>query len=221
LRSPHAYRHLVEPLVGSNPITVQVLGLCSALAVTSALLPALIMAGAVIFVVAFSNVAVSLLRRIMPRSVRLILEMTLIASAVIVVDEVLKAFLPAVSTILSVFVGLIITNCLVLARVESHALHNGMWSSLLDGIGNGLGYGWILVVVGAIRELTGSGSLLGYPVLPLHAAGGWFEPNRLMLLTPSAFFIMALLVWLIRTRWPEQREHVDASSEPDDTGASP
>jgi Na+-transporting NADH:ubiquinone oxidoreductase subunit D len=217
--SARAYRRLLEPLVGSNPITVQVLGLCSALAVTSALLPALIMAAAVIFVVAFSNVAVSALRRVMPHSVRLILEMTLVASAVIVVDEVLKAFLPDVSTILSVFVGLIITNCLVLARLESYALHNGVWSSLLDGIGNGLGYGWILVVVGAIRELFGSGSLLGYRVLPLQAAGGWFEPNRLMLLTPSAFFIMALLVWLIRARWPEQREHVDASSEPGDTGA--
>jgi Na+-transporting NADH:ubiquinone oxidoreductase subunit D len=213
LRSSPAYRRLVEPLVGSNPITVQVLGLCSALAVTSALLPALIMSGAVIFVVAFANVAVSLLRHVMPRSVRLILEMTLIASAVIVVDEVLKAFLPEVSTILSVFVGLIITNCLVLARVESHALHNGVWSSFLDGIGNGLGYGWILVVIGAIRELTGSGSLLGYPVLPLRTAGGWFEPNRLMLLTPSAFFIMALLVWLIRMRWAEQGQQAAAPGD--------
>jgi Na+-transporting NADH:ubiquinone oxidoreductase subunit D len=218
MRPPRRYQLLVEPLVGSNPITVQVLGLCSALAVTSALLPALIMSGAVIFVVAFANVAVSLLRRVMPHGVRLILEMTLIASAVIVVDEVLKAFAPEVSTVLSVFVGLIITNCLVLARVESHALHNGVWSSLLDGIGNGLGYGWILVVVAAIRELLGSGSLLGYPVLPLRAAGGWFEPNRLVLLTPSAFFIMALLVWLIRTRWPEQREQT-APAAAERTGA--
>jgi Na+-transporting NADH:ubiquinone oxidoreductase subunit D len=162
---------------------------------------------------------VSLLRHIMPRSIRLILEMTLIASAVIVVDELLKAFAPGVSTILSIFVGLIITNCLVLARVETYALNNGVWASLIDGIGNGLGYGWILVSMGAIRELLGSGSLLGYPILPLSAAGGWFEPNRLMLLTPSAFFLMGLLVWLIRARRPAQRERGEpATPEPSAAG---
>jgi len=165
------------------------------------------MSAAVIAVLAFANVAVSLLRHIMPRSIRLIIEMTLIASAVIVVDEVLKAFAPDVATVLSVFVGLIITNCIVLARVESYAMHNGVWPSLLDGIGNGLGYSWILLLVGATRELLGSGSLLGYSILPLVSAGGWFEPNQLMLLTPSAFFILGLLVWLIRSRRPAQREH--------------
>lgn len=193
-------RTFLAPLVASNPITIQVLGLCSALAVTSQLLPALIMGAAVIAVLAFASVAVSLLRNILPRSIRLILEVTLIASAVIVVDELLKAFAPEVSSILSIFVGLIITNCLVLARVETYALHNGVWASLLDAVGNGLGYAWILAVVGAIRELLGSGSLLGIAVLPLGESGGWFEPNRLMLLTPSAFFIMSLLVWLMRAR---------------------
>ena len=197
-----APRVLVDPLLETNPITLRVLGLCSALAVTSSLLPALVMSAAVISVLAFSNVTVSLLRHLIPRSIRLIIEVTLIATAVIVVDEVLKAFLPEVSALLSVFVGLIITNCIVLARVESFAMHNGPWASLLDGVGNGLGYSWILVLVGAIRELVGSGSLLGTQLLPLAADGGWYEPNQLMLLTPSAFFIMALIVWWIRQRRP-------------------
>lgn len=202
-----AYRRvLLDPLVDNNPVTLQVLGLCSAVAVTSSLLPALVMSAAVIVVLAFANMAVSALRREMPHSIRLILEVTLIASPVIVIDEFLKAFAPGISSILSIFVGLIITNCLVLGRVEVYALRNGVWASLLDGIGNGLGYAWILVLVGATRELLGSGSLLGRSVLPLVADGGWFTPNRLMLLTPSAFFIIALLVWAIRALRPQQRE---------------
>ena len=202
-----AYRRvLLDPLIDNNPVTLQVLGLCSAVAVTSSLLPALVMSAAVIVVLAFANVAVSVLRHEMPRSIRLILEVTLIASPVIVIDELLKAFAPGISSILSIFVGLIITNCLVLGRVEAYALRNGVWASLLDGIGNGLGYAWILVLVGATRELLGSGSLLGRPVLPLAADGGWFEPNRLMLLTPSAFFIIAIVVWAIRALRPQQRE---------------
>ena len=202
-----AYRRvLLDPLIDNNPVTLQVLGLCSAVAVTSSLLPALVMSAAVIVVLAFANVAVSVLRHEMPRSIRLILEVTLIASPVIVIDELLKAFAPGISSILSIFVGLIITNCLVLGRVETYALRNGVWASLLDGIGNGLGYAWILVLVGATRELLGSGSLLGRPVLPLAADGGWFEPNRLMLLTPSAFFIIAMVVWAIRALRPQQRE---------------
>jgi Na+-transporting NADH:ubiquinone oxidoreductase subunit D len=207
MRASSPYRRaLLDPLVDTNPITLQVLGLCSALAVTSALLPALVMSVAVVAVLAFANVAVSALRHVMPRSVRLIVEVTLIASAVIIVDEALKAFMPDVSRILSVFVGLIITNCIVLARVESYAMHHGIWASLLDGIGNGLGYSWILIVVAAVRELLGSGSLLGYQVLPLKAEGGWFEPNQLMLLTPSAFFLIALIVGAMRARRPAQRE---------------
>ena len=193
-------RTVLDPLIDSNPITVQVLGLCSALAVTSSLLPALIMSAAVIAVLVFSNMAVSALRKLMPSSIRLVIEVTLIASAVIVVDEVLKAFAPDVSRVLSVFVGLIITNCIVLARAESFAIHNGVWASFLDALGNGFGYSWVLIVVASIRELLGSGSLLAYPVLPLATDGGWFEPNELMLLTPSAFFIIGLLVWLIRSR---------------------
>jgi len=203
---PHPPRVLLDPLLETNPITLRVLGLCSALAVTSSLLPALVMSAAVIAVLAFGNVAVSALRHVIPRSIRLIIEVTLIATAVIVVDEVLKAFMPEVSAILSVFVGLIITNCIVLARVESFAMHNGVWASLLDGIGNGLGYSWILILVGTVRELVGSGSILGRQILALTGEGGWYEPNQLMLLTPSAFFIMALIVWWIRQRRPAQRE---------------
>ncbi|HEY5667261.1 MAG TPA: NADH:ubiquinone reductase (Na(+)-transporting) subunit D [Gammaproteobacteria bacterium] len=192
-----ARRVLVDPVVGNNPISVQILGLCSAFAVTSSLLPALVMSGAVIAVLAFANVAVSLLRKRMPRSIRLIIEMTLIASAVIVVDLVLQAYTPEVSAVLSVFVGLIVTNCIILARVESFAMHNPVWPSLLDGIGNGLGYAWILVLIGAVRELLGSGTLLGAAVLPTTEAGGWFRTNELMLLTPSAFFLIGVLVWIL------------------------
>jgi len=188
-----------DPLVSNNPISVQILGLCSAFAVTSAVLPALVMSGAVITVLAFANVAVSMLRNRMPRSIRLIIEMTLIASAVIVVDLFLQAFAPDVSAVLSVFVGLIVTNCIVLARVESFAMHNPVWPSLLDGMGNGLGYAWILVLVGGVRELLGSGTLLGARVFETTEAGGWFTPNELMLLTPSAFFLVGLLVWLLNS----------------------
>ena len=209
---------MLDPIVDANPVTVQVLGLCSALAVTASLLPALIMSAAVIAVLVFANVAVSLLRHAMPQSIRLIIEVTLISSAVIVVDEVLKTFMPDVSSVLSVFVGLIITNCIVLARVESFATHNGVWASFLDALGNGLGYSWVLIAVATIRELAGSGSLLGYPVLPLASAGGWFEPNELMLLTPSAFFIVGLLIWLgrslaIRRSRPAPAARVDSSVE--------
>jgi len=199
-------RTFLDPLISANPITVQILGLCSALAVTSSLLPALIMSAAVISVLAFSNVAVSLLRDVIPRSVRLILQMTLIASAVIVVDEILKAFAPDVSRVLSVFVGLIITNCIVLSRVEAFAMQNDVRSSLLDGIGNGIGYSLILIPVATIREIFGSGTLLGYPVLPLASEDGWYTPNELFLLAPSAFFIIGLLIWWIRTLRSEQAE---------------
>ena len=199
-------RTFLDPLINTNPITVQILGLCSALAVTSSLLPALIMSAAVISVLAFSNVAVSLMRTVIPRNIRLILQMTLIASAVIIVDEILKAFAPDVSRTLSVFVGLIITNCIVLSRVEAFAMQNDVRSSLLDGIGNGLGYSLILIPVASVREIFGSGTLLGHPVLPLVREGGWYTPNELFLLAPSAFFIIGLLIWWIRAWRSEQAE---------------
>ena len=205
-----SYRRIfLDPLIDNNPITVQILGLCSALAVSSSLEPALIMSAAIISVLAFSNVAVSLLRKVMPGSIRLILEMALIASAVIVVDEMLKTFAPGVSRILSVFVGLIITNCIVLSRAEVFAMHNTVGASFLDGLGNGLGYSLILILIAASRELLSSGSLLGYPVLSLATDGGWYRANELMLIAPSAFFIIGLLIWAMRSYWREQTEQTE------------
>jgi len=207
-----SYRqNVLDPLIDNNPITVQILGLCSALAVSSSLVPALIMSVAVILVLAFSNVAVSLLRKLMPQSIRLILEMTLIASAVIVVDEILKAFAPEVSRMLSVFVGLIITNCIILSRAEVFAMHNTVGASFLDGVGNGLGYSVILILVATCRELLSTGSVLNYELLPLVANGGWYEGNQLMLLAPSAFFIIGLLIWAIRAYRQEQIEESEFS----------
>lgn len=191
-------RWLVDPIVDDNPVMSQVLGVCSALAVTRELWPALVMSAAVTCVLAYSNVAVSLLRGVMPRGIRLILEMTIIASAVIVVDEVLKAYAPDTSRILTVFVGLIVTNCIVLGRAEAFAMRHGPWPSLLDGIGNGLGYTLVLVAVAATRELGGAGTLLGAQVFPPVAAGGWFEPVVLMHKPASAFFLIAVLIWLVR-----------------------
>lgn len=199
-------RVVLDPLISNNPITLQVLGVCSALAVTRTLLPAVIMSLAVTAVLAFANVSVSLIRHLIPRSIRIIIEVTVIASAVIVVDEVLKAYAPDVSRILSVFVGLIITNCIVLGRTETFAMNNGVGSSLLDGIGNGLGYSLVLVCVASTRELLGAGSLLGYPVLPVAAEGGWYVPSALMALPASAFFVIALLIWLVRSWRPAQVE---------------
>ena len=193
-----SYRqYLTRPLLEDNPITVQILGLCSALAVTRSLRPALIMAVSVLAVLVFANLAVSLLRGIMPRSIRLILEVTIIASAVIVVDETLKAYAPDVSQILSVFVGLIITNCIVLGRTESFAMHHGPLESIADALGNGVAYGTILVLVASVRELLGSGSLLDLTLLPALADGGWYRPNAMMLYAPSAFFLIGLLIWAI------------------------
>ena len=199
-------RFLLNPLINENPITVQILGLCSALAVSRTLEPALIMAGSVIVVLTFSNVAISLLRRVMPHSIRLILEVTLIASAVIVVDEFLKAFAPAVSELLSVFVGLIITNCIILGRAEAFAMHNPVGASLVDALGNGIGYAGVLLFVAGVRELLGAGTLFGMPLLPLVIDGGWYAPNETMLYAPSAFFIIGLLIWAVRARHPQQAE---------------
>jgi Na+-transporting NADH:ubiquinone oxidoreductase subunit D len=195
-----AFDTFVNPLVDNNPIAVQILGLCSALAVSRSLRPALIMCVCVTGVLVFSNVAVSLLRHTMPRSIRLVLEITIIASAVMVADEVLKAYAPEVSAVLSVFVALIITNCIVLGRAETFAMHNAVLPSAADAVGNGLGYSILLLAIAAIRELFGSGSLFGVVIWPTLAAGGWYRPNEMMLAAPSAFFIVALLVWGLR-RW--------------------
>ena len=197
---------LVHPLVGNNPITLQVLGVCSALAVTKTLATALIMSVAVISVITMSNGAVSLIRHQMPRNVRLIIQITIIATLVIVVDQVLKAFAYSLSRQLSVFVGLIVTNCIILGRAEAFAMRNNVIQSMLDGLGNGLGYAWILIVVGTVRELIGAGTLLGFVVLPTTTTGGWYPPAALMLLPPSAFFIIGFLIWAIRSWKPEQVE---------------
>jgi len=200
---------VVEPIINQNPITLQVLGICSALAITNTLETALIMSASLTVVLIFSNVTVSMIRKHIPNSVRIIIYMTIIATGVIVVDQVLKAFAPEAAKTLSVFVGLIVTNCIVLGRAEAFAVKNGPWDSFLDGIGNGLGYSLILIIVATIRELLGAGSLLGYEILPLVQNGGWYVPNQMMLLPPSAFFIIGLLIWAIRKRKPDQVEKPD------------
>lgn len=197
---------LVDPLLNKNPVTLQVLGICSALAITNSLASALIMGLSLTAVLMFSNTSISLIRHYIPGSLRIIIQMTIIATGVIVVDQVLKAYAPGTARTLSVFVGLIVTNCIVLGRAEAFAVKNTVPMSLLDAIGNGLGYTGVLVVVASIRELFGTGSLLGYEIVPLVVAGGWYAPNQLMLLPPSAFFIIGFLIWAIRARKPEQVE---------------
>lgn len=197
---------LIDPLVDNNPITLQVLGICSALAVTTSLLPALLMCAALTSVATLSGGAISSIRNRIPNNIRIIVQMTIIASFVIVVDELLKTYAFETSKQLSVFVGLIITNCIILGRAEAFAMNNGVRLSMLDGLGNGLGYSAVLIIVAAIRELFGAGTLLGTTVLPLTSDGGWYEANGLMLLPPSAFFIIGLLIWAIRTARPKQVE---------------
>ncbi len=201
-----ARKALMEPIVDNNPVILQVLGICSALAVTSRLLPSLIMSLALTAVITASSFFISLIRKTIPGNVRIIVQMTIIASLVIVVDQLLRAYLPEVSRQLSVFVGLIITNCIVLGRAEAFAMKNGPWLSLLDGLGHGLGYSAILVLVGTVRELFGTGALLGYQILPLASAGGWYEPNGLLVLAPSAFFLIAAIIWAVRAWKPTQQE---------------
>jgi Na+-transporting NADH:ubiquinone oxidoreductase subunit D len=197
---------LLAPIVDNNPITLQILGICSALAVTTKLAPAITMSLALSFVLVGASLIVSLIRRHLPASIRIIIMMTIIASLVILVDQVLQAFAYELSKQLSVFVGLIITNCIVLGRAEAFASKHPPWPSVLDAVGHSLGYSVILISVGAIRELFGSGSLLGVQLLPLTSAGGWYEPNGLMLLAPGAFFIIGLMIWGIRVWKPEQLE---------------
>jgi Na+-transporting NADH:ubiquinone oxidoreductase subunit D len=197
---------LVSPIIDNNPITVQVLGICSALAVTTRMDKALVMGLGVILVVTLANLAVSLVRNHTPSSIRIIVQLSIIASLVIVLDQILRATLYELSLELSVYVGLIITNCIVMGRAEGFAMNNRPWPSVLDGIGNGLGYALLLLAVAFTRELLGAGKLFGTTLLPLTKDGGWYEPNGLMLLAPSALFIVALLIWLVRTLKPEQQE---------------
>lgn len=197
---------LFDPLVNNNPITLQILGVCSALAVTTNLAASITMSLALTTVTACSGAAISAIRHHIPSSIRIIVQMTIIASLVILVDQFLKAFAYGVSKELSVFVGLIITNCIVLGRAEAFAMKNDPLPSFIDGIGNGLGYSLILITVGTLRELFGSGKLLGIEILPLTSEGGWYYANGMMLLPPSAFFIIGLMIWVIRSWKPKQLE---------------
>ena len=195
---------LVDPLVSNNPIALQILGICSALAVTTKMQPTIVMCLAVVFVVAFSNASVAMIRAHIPTNIRIIVQMTVIASLVILVDQFIQAFAFTVSQQLSVFVGLIITNCIVMGRAEAYAMKSDVGMSFLDGVGNGLGYSAILVVVGLLREFFGSGKLFDVQILPVATEGGWYVPNGMMLLPPSAFFIIGVCIWLIRTWDPGQ-----------------
>lgn len=197
---------LIDPLVDNNPITLQVLGICSALAVTSSLQVAFVMSIAVTLVTGFSSMFISMIRNQIPGSIRIIVQMVVIASLVILVDQMLKAYAFEISKTLSVFVGLIITNCIVMGRAEAFAMKNPPIDSFIDGVGNGLGYGLILMLVGVIRELFGSGSLFGVTILETVNNGGWYVPNGLLLLPPSAFFIIGLIIWAFRAWKPGQVE---------------
>ena len=195
---------LLDPILHNNPIGLQILGICSALAVTSNLKTALVMSIALTLVTGFSNLFISMIRSQIPSSIRMIVQMVIIASLVIVVDQVLKAYAFSLSKQLSVFVGLIITNCIVMGRAEAFAMDNPPLLSFFDGIGNGLGYSAMLIVLGIVRELLGSGKLLGFEVLPVINDGGWYQPNGLLLLPPSAFFLIGLIIWALRS-WKTER----------------
>jgi len=200
---------LLGPLNKNNPVIVQVLGICSALAVTSKLEPSLVMAIAVTVVVALANVIISLLRKTIPNRIRIIVQLVVIAALVTIVSEVLKAYAYDVNKQLSVFVGLIVTNCILMGRLEAFALGNGPWPSFLDGIGNGLGYGWILVTVGFFRELLGSGTLLGHQVIPQFMYDAGYTNNGLMMLAPMALILVAVIIWVHRSRNRELYEHTN------------
>ena len=195
---------VTKPIFDDNPIALQVLGICSALAVTTGMTTTVVMCLAVTVVTACSSALVSLIRRQIPGDIRIIVQMTIIASMVIVVDQVIQAFAFDISRQLSVFVGLIITNCIVMGRAEGYAMKNPPWQSFLDGLGNGLGYSVILLIVGLARELFGAGKLFGYNILQTTNEGGWYEPNGLMRLSPSAFFIIGLTIWALRSWKTEQ-----------------
>lgn len=209
---------LTDPLIRQNPVTLQILGICSALAVTTTLATALTMSISLTVVLTLSAGIISAIRHHIPDTIRLIVQIVVVASLVIVIDQVLQAYFSEISRALSVYVGLITTNCLVLGRTEAFARHHAPVPAMVDAIGNGLGYSLILLVIGGLRELLGKGELFGIGVLPLADSGGWFTPLSLMLLAPSAFFLLGLMIWVLRSLWPEQveaREHTPPlSSEP-------
>lgn len=206
MSQPTIKQVLLDPIFNNNPIGLQILGICSALAVTSNLKTALVMSIALTLVTGFSNLFISMIRSQIPSSIRMIVQMVIIASLVIVVDQVLKAYAYSLSKQLSVFVGLIITNCIVMGRAEAFAMQNPPVLSFFDGIGNGLGYSAMLIVLGIVRELFGAGKLMGYTIIPVVNDGGWYQPNGLLLLPPSAFFLIGLIIWGIRTWKKEQLE---------------
>ena len=197
---------IVAPIFDNNPIALQILGICSALAVTSSMQVTVVMCLALTAVTAFSNLFISMIRNAIPSSIRIIVQMIIIASLVIVVDQILKAVAYEISKQLSVFVGLIITNCIVMGRAEAYAMKNPPIPSFFDGIGNGLGYSVVLLAVGFFRELFGAGKLFGIEILPLVTEGGWYNPNGLLLLPPSAFFLIGLFIWALRAAKPAQVE---------------
>ena len=197
---------LFDPVFKNNPIALQILGICSALAVTTKMESALVMSVAVMLVTAFSSFFVSLIRKFIPSSIRIIVQMTIIASLVIVTDQILKAYVYDIAKSMSVYIGLIITNCIVMGRAEGFAMKNGPIISFMDGLGNGLGYSIILITVAFFRELIGSGKLLGKVILPLASEGGWYVPNGMALLSPSAFFLIGVFIWVLRTFHKDQVE---------------
>ena len=197
---------IFDPLFKNNPIALQILGVCSALAVTTKLETALVMSLAVILVVSSSNLFVSVIRNHIPSSIRIIVQMTIIASLVIVTDQVLKAYFYSIAKSMSVYIGLIITNCIVMGRADAYAMKNGPIQSFFDGLGNGIGYSVVLIFVAFFRELFGSGKLLGYTVLKPMSEGGWYQPNGMMLLSPSAFFLIGIFIWILRTIYKDQVE---------------
>lgn len=209
---------VVEPIFENNPIALQILGICSALAVTSNLQVTLVMCIALTTVVACSNFSIALIRNHIPNSIRIIVQMIIIASLVIVVDQILKAYAYSISKQLSVFVGLIITNCIVMGRAEAFAMKNKPGMSFLDGVGNGLGYSVVLIAVAVVRELFGSGKLFGIEILSTVTEGGWYVPNGMMLLPPSAFFVIGLLIWALRSWKPNQVEAKEYELAPQHTG---
>ncbi|HEX5276597.1 MAG TPA: NADH:ubiquinone reductase (Na(+)-transporting) subunit D [Fluviicoccus sp.] len=205
---------LFGPVFNTNPVIFQVLGICSALAVTSSLKTALAMSVGLTLVTGFSNFFISLIRNIIPNSIRIIVQMVVVATLVIVVDQFLQAFAPAISKQMSVFVGLIITNCIVMGRLEAFAMKNPPVISFIDGIGNGLGYSALLIVLAVFREILGSGTLMGYTVIPTISNGGWYVPNGLLLLPPSAFFLIGLIIWALRTWKTDQQETTEFKIAP-------